>query len=111
MLKDEEPIVLDSNPLMARRLESIIPELERESRPKGFQSGLNAPQIDSALIDMENSTYNPEGFGAEDLLEEAVYTGPSPEELIAEAQAEIDEMRKEAEKNISFLKVSEIEKF
>ena len=108
ILKEEEPIVVDSNPLMARRLESIFPDLAGESRPKGFQSGLNATEIDPALIDMENGTYELDGI-LEDIPQEVVYTGPTPEELIAQAQAEIDEMRREAEKNISFLKKRSME--
>ena len=108
ILKEEEPIVVDSNPLMARRLESIFPDLPGESKPKGFQSGLNATEIDPALLDMENGTYELDGI-LEDIPQEFVYTGPTPEELIAQAQAEIDEMRREAEKNISFLKKRSIE--
>lgn len=106
-LKEKEPIVVDTNALLAKRLESIFPAF-RESTPKGFQSGLNAPEIDPSMIDMESGTYTPEGM-ADELLEEPVYTGPSPEELIAQAQAEIEEMRREAEKNISFLKKRSME--
>lgn len=107
VLKEKEPVVVDTNELVAKKLGDIFPAF-RENTPvkTGFQSGLNAPEIDPALIDMENSTYDPEGLG---LLEEPVYTGPSPEELIAEAQAEIEEMHKEAEKNISFLKKRSME--
>ena len=110
VLKEKEPVVVDTNELLAKKLGEIFPAF-RENAPvkTGFQSGLNAPQIDSVLIDMENSTYDSEGLGIETVLEESVYAGPSPEELIAEAQAEIEEMRKEAEKNISFLKKRSME--
>ena len=107
ILKQEEPVVVDSNPLMARKLESIF-STSGENKPKGFQTGLNAPEIDPDLIDMENGTYELEGM-VEEFPQEVVYMGPTPEELIAEAQAEIDEMRKEAEKNISFLKKRSME--
>lgn len=108
ILKEEEPIVVDSNPLMARRMESVFTDLAGESKPKGFQSGLNATEIDLALIDMENGTYELDGI-LEDIPQENIYTGPTPEELIAQAQAEIDEMHREAEKNISFLKKRSME--
>ena len=98
-LKEKEPIVVDSNELLVRKLGSIFPAF-KENAPAGFQAGLNAPEIDPSLYEMD---------GEEEIPEEPVYTGPSPEELIAEAQAEIDEMRKEAEKNISFLKKRSME--
>ena len=105
VLKEKEPVVVDTNELLAKKLADIFPAF-RESAPAttGFQSGLNAPEIDPLLIDMESGTYDINGMGANGIEDEPVYIGPSPEELIAEAQAEIDEMRKEAEKNISFLK-------
>lgn len=103
VLKEKEPVVVDSNELVAKKLESIFPAF-REAVPTGFQSGLNAPEIDPLFLDMDEG----EIIG-EDIPEEPVYTGPSPKELIAEAQAEIDEMRREAEKNISFLKKRSME--
>lgn len=106
VLKEKEPVVVNSNDLMAKKLESIFPAFN-EKKSVGFQSGLNAPEIDPSLYDMGTDDY----MDLEKLLEpeEVVYTGPTPEELIAEARAEIDEMRKEAEKNISFLKKRSIE--
>ena len=110
VLKEKEPVVVDTNELLAKKLGDIFPAFQEISPQKtGFQSGLNAPEIDPMLIDMENGTYDPEGVGISGLPGEATYTGPGPEELLAEAQAEIDEMRKEAEKNISFLKKRSIE--
>ena len=92
VLKEKDPVVVDTNELVAKRLSLVFPEFA-EKKTQGFQSGLNAPEIDPLLYEM-----------GEEVSEEPVYTGPTPEEMIAEAQAEIDEMRKEAEKNISFLK-------
>lgn len=103
VLKEKEPVVVDTNELVAKKLGSIFPAF-REAAPTGFQSGLNAPEIDPLFMDMGEGE-----FIGEEIQEEPVYTGPSPEELIAEAQAEIDEMRKEAEKNISFLKKRSME--
>ena len=91
---------MDSNPLIAKRIESFYPAYGTVASD-GFQSGLNAPEIDLSLYEMDEE--------AEEEELEPAYTGPSPEELIAAAQAEIEEMRIEAEKNISFLKKRSIE--
>ena len=106
VLKEKDPVVVDTNELVAKKLATVFPAF-KESAPVGFQSGLNAPEIDPLFVDMGMEEYaDAEGMAEP---EEEVYTGPSPEELIAEAQAEIDEMRKEAEKNISFLKKRSME--
>ena len=44
-LKEKEPVVVDTNDLVAKRLSLIFPEFA-EQKPQGFQSGLNAPEID-----------------------------------------------------------------
>ena len=98
-LKQKEPFVVDTNPLIAKRIEFLNPTSGAGSS-EGFQSGLNAPEIDPSLYELEEGNF-------EEQI--PVYTGPTPEELIAEAQAEIDEMRIEAEKNISFLKKRSME--
>ena len=102
VLKETEPIVLDTNDLVAKRIESFYPAFGSVATD-GFKSGLNAPEIDPSLYEEE---YTDE---EEYVEEEPVYQGPTPEEMIAEAQAEIDEMRAEAEKNISFLKKRSME--
>lgn len=107
VLKEKEPVVVDTNELAARRISLIFPELGGQ-KPQGFQSGLNAPEVDPLFMDMEGEGQFLDLQG-EETEAEPEYTGPSPEELIAEAQAEIDEMRKEAEKNISFLKKRSME--
>ena len=106
-LKEKEPIVVDTNDLVARRISLIFPEFGQQ-KPQGFQSGLNAPEIDpyyeaDPLVGTEFEDL------LKDIPEEPVYTGPTPEELIAQANAEIEEMRREAEKNISFLKKRSME--
>ena len=107
VLKEKEPVVVDTNELAAKRISLIFPELTGQ-KPQGFQSGLNAPEVDPLFMDMEGEGQFL-GLADEEIAAEPEYTGPSPEELIAEAQAEIDEMRKEAEKNISFLKKRSME--
>ena len=107
VLKEKEPIVVDTNELLAKKIEVFNPVF-KEQRPEGFQFGLNAPEVDPLFVDMD---YIPEEEEnpMEVISMEPVFTGPSPEELIAQAQAEIDEMYKEAEKNISFLKKRSME--
>ena len=102
VLKEKEPVVVNTNELVAKKLESIFPALKGNT-PSGFQSGLNAPEIDPLLYEMG---IDEDGISG---MEEPVYTGPSPEELVAAAQVEIEEMHKEAEKAISFLKKQSIE--
>ena len=106
-LKEKEPIMVDTNDLVAQRISLIFPELVQNVPKEGFQSGLNAPQIDTLLLDaLTEGSYEQV---PEEIVAEPVYAGPTPEELIAEAQAEIEELRKEAEKNISFLKKRSME--
>ena len=107
VLKEKDPVIVDTNELLAKKIELLNPGFE-DAKPEGFQFGLNAPEVDPLFVDMDYETQEGE-FSMEMVPEEPVYTGPSPEELIAQAQAEIDEMRKEAEKNISFLKKRSIE--
>ena len=107
VLKEKEPIVVDTNELLAKKIEVYNP-VSIEQKPEGFQFGLNAPEVDPLFVDMD---YIPEEgeYPMEVVPQEPVFTGPTPEELIAQAQAEIDEMHKEAEKNISFLKKRSME--
>ena len=109
VLKEKEPVIVDTNDLVAKKIELWNPGFA-SSKPQGFQSGLNAPEIDTSLLNMD---YSQEEYGVEELFEEPVqepvYTGPTPEELIAAAQEEIEQMHKEAEKNISFLKKRSME--
>lgn len=107
VLKEKDPVIVDTNELLAKKIELLNPGFE-DAKPEGFQFGLNAPEVDPLFVDMDYVPQEGE-FPMEMVPEEPVYTGPSPEELIAQAQAEIDDMRKEAEKNISFLKKRSIE--
>ena len=93
VLKEKEPIVLDSNELFARKVEIY----QKENTSEGFSSGLGAPEIDISeeMILLENG---------EEVTYEPVYEGPSPEEMIAKAQEEIEQLHAEADKAISFLK-------
>ena len=109
VIREEDPAIVDTNELVARKIELLNQDSD-STQPQGFQFGLQATEIDPALLEYD---YVGEEPGIEGLLQETspepVYTGPSPEELIAEAEAEIAQMRMEAEKNISFLKKRAIE--
>lgn len=108
ILSSEEPVIVDSNDIIARKMErlqyliqeNIVPEDAVEAA--GFQEGLQAAEM-SALFGEEEA-------GEEDspiikvAPEEEEPIGPTPDELIAQAQEEIEQLRKEAEKGISFLK-------
>ena len=110
VVRGEDPAIVDTNELLVKKIEQWNPGFEA-AKPQGFQSGLQAPEIDPALLELAYA--QEEAAAIDELLQETapepVYTGPSPEELIAEAEAEIEQMRKEAEKNISFLKKRSME--
>ena len=108
ILKENDPLVVDSNELIAKKIEQVFPGLLASPLPTdGFRSGLNAPQI-QLDEDGEVPGEVEELLGFE-ISQQPVFTGPTPEELIAEAKAEIEEIRKEAEKGISFLKKRSME--
>ena len=96
VLKEKEPVVLDSNELFARKVEIY----QKENFSEGFSSGLGAPEVDPMYILEEELPLEDE----REVLPEPVYTGPSPEEMIAKAQEEIEQLHAEADKAISFLK-------
>lgn len=108
ILSSEEPVIVDSNDIIARKMErlqyliqeNIVPEDAVEAA--GFQEGLQAAEM-SALFG-EEEEWDEESPIIKSAPEEELPIGPTPEELIAQAQEEIEQLRKEAEKGISFLK-------
>lgn len=106
VLKESDPRVVDSNELVAKRLELLFPQ-ETPKSLDGFQTGLNAPEIETLFLD-ENQDDSFQEMQQE-YMEEPAYSGPSPEELLAQAREEIEQIQKEAEKNISFLKKRSME--
>ena len=83
VLKEKEPIVVDTNELLAKKIE-VYNLVSIEQKPEGFQFGLNAPEVDPLFVDMD---YIPEEgeYPMEVVPQEPVFTGPTPEELIAQA--------------------------
>lgn len=99
--KEANPLVVDSNDLIARKIELLQGHVRKQG---GFQSGLNAVEVEAVLLDEEMGI--PE---QEELPPQPVYTGPTPEELIAQAQAQIEEMKQTAMDEIESMKVYVLE--
>ncbi|MBQ7481909.1 MAG: hypothetical protein IJT80_08540 [Lachnospiraceae bacterium] len=115
VIKKEDARVIDSNELIASRLQSLSEMMEREDEPEydddgsdGFTEGLNAQQLEMLLED------NPQGAEGDDGLENdegnVIHADPGAmledarqeaEELLenarSEAQGIIDEANSEAE--------------
>ncbi len=102
ILKEKDPMVLDSNELFAKKVEIY----QKSEFSEGFSSGLGAPEIDPIYLE-ENPELDLEQV--EVVPAAPVYDGPTPEELIAKAQEEIEQLHAEADKAISFLKKRSME--
>ncbi len=92
--------VINSNDLVAKKLERIRMVLP-DVNVSGFQE-MNLTEgadmvdpLDALMSGNEQEGFF-EGLNAEQVIEEPVYDGPTPEELIAEAQAEIEIMKRQA---------------
>lgn len=107
--KQEDTRVIDSNELIAQKLEKIATVMQETpavgSGLQGFSQGLSAEQVSALLEDGESS----EGAGGL-LKAQPVYEGPSPEELIAQAQAEIEQMKDQARQEAERIKQDAFEK-
>lgn len=102
ILKEKDPMVLDSNELFAKKVEIY----QKSEFSEGFSSGLGAPVIDPVYLE-ENPELDLEQV--EVVPTAPIYDGPTPEELIAKAQEEIEQLHAEADKAISFLKKRSME--
>ena len=117
-----EPRVIDSNSAVEEKLERIRlimpvitkaePEMEDDSFQGEFVDGLDALLLDDYSLDEENLEYDEEGNPISNVIKAAPqeeqeydyqaeapayeYDGPSPEELVAAAEAQIEEMRQAA---------------
>lgn len=101
-LQTDDARMIDSSAVLARRLhggeENQPPQdepigEEPSERAEGFQGGLNAKEL-AALTAEEGQTLIKAQPPA------PVYDGPSPEELIAQAQEEIAQMKAKAQEEI-----------
>lgn len=106
---EDEKRVIDSNSLVLKRLagnenaENYISESGEDSESggeteDGFQSGLSASQLEGLTADGDNPQAVIKAEPA--APPQPVYDGPSPEELIAQAQEEIYTMKQNASMEI-----------
>ena len=103
VVEQEEKCIIDSNSRLVNRIEEIESEKRRraalaageEFDEDGFRSGLSGERID---ISSEEG-YGEEGSEGNILraVEEQVPEGPTPEELLAQAEAELEAAREEVE--------------
>lgn len=101
VLQDSEARIIDSNERMAERiaalsknLKSSIEEDDGENFTEAFSDGIEAAQV-SMLLDED---------GGNVIKAEPVYEGPDPEELLAQAQEQIDAMMEQAKQEAESLK-------
>lgn len=109
-LQEDEARVIDVNELMAAKIAALSQDLEAAAEDyqedfdgdftEEFSEGLDPEQV-SALLE-EDASGNV-------IKAEPVYDGPSPEELIASAQAEIDQMMQQAMEEANHIKNSAYE--
>lgn len=96
VVQNEDAVVIDSNERMAAKIEEIASSLKNveQNDLNTFSEGIEAGQVAALLTGEEegNVIHQPE---------QPVYDGPTPEELIAEAQAEIENMRRAAQANLN----------
>lgn len=121
--EDDGPRIIDSNSLIEEKLERLrvlMPELgmtsfEGESSEGSgeFIGGLDADMLDALVSEDYEAQYDEEGNPVSNVIkaappepvyQEPVYEGPSPEELIADAQAQIEQMMQNAQADIEAAK-------
>ena len=100
--------VINTNDMIAQKLERIrmvLPDVNLD----GFQA-VNLAEGSDVVdpLDALTSEFAEEGFtdglSAPEVVPEPVYTGPSPEELVAQAQVEIEAMKRQAMDEIAIEK-------
>lgn len=109
-VRDEEKRVIDTNSLIAQKLENIVHismDLPQEADASGFAGGLEADTLDGLLAD--GNTEEGRAGVIKAAAPEPVYEGPSPEELLEEARAEIAEMQAEARRTLEAEKKKALE--
>lgn len=107
VLKDDDTRIIDTNELVAERLEQlrkVLLSAPKEKNSDGsqndlFTEGLNAKEVELLLGEE----------GAEGETEQGAYQGPSTEEMIASAQEEIEAMKRQAMAEIEAMRQSTYE--
>ena len=112
--------IINSNDVIAQKLERIglvMPAVNVGMPTEGGFEPVDlvgqSPVIDPAAV--LSGVYNPEDLSMGvtqmsemEMVQPPVYTGPSPEELIAQAQEEIESMRLSAQREIESLRINTI---
>ncbi len=100
-VQDDNTRVIDSNERVAERIAQLSQRLQSSLEPNaegefadGFSDGIEAAQVSALLDDNSGSV----------IKAEPVYDGPSPEELIADAQNQADELLANARAEAEALK-------
>lgn len=108
-MDEEDTRIIDTNQMVSKRLDelrSMLQQPELEQGEPEFIDGLEAAQVAALLDEDAISQDSTEG----NILKAApVYTGPSPEELIAEAEEEIARMKQEAQEECKRLQKEAME--
>lgn len=110
MLTESDLRIIDSNQLIAEKLEKIRPGMSAGTEAEGFQTGLNAPQVE-VVFAQEGEEGSPLTSDIAAEAQEPAYTGPSPEELIAEAEVQIEEMKQKAREEIEAMREYTLEEW
>lgn len=103
-VQTDETRTINSNILIGKRMQELGIERKPETEEDGFRSGLAAEEVTADGIDGQNIIKSEPAPPPE-----PVYEGPSPEELIAQAQAEIRQMQETAQAEINAARAQAIE--
>ncbi len=104
VVNPENTRIIDSNARAEAKLRELALELARQcgEEPEfveGFTQGINAVEVADLMRDEEGNIigYEQEGaFDEEQEFEQQAPSGPAYEEIIAQAQAEVEEMKQQA---------------
>ena len=113
VVNPENTRIIDSNARAEAKLKELALELARQcgEEPEfteGFTQGINAVEVSELMRDEEGNivSYEQEdGFTSEQIPEPQPASGPAYEEIIAQAQAEVEEMKRHAVAEIEAMRV------
>lgn len=116
IVNPENTRIIDSNARAEAKLKELAIELARQcgEEPEfadGFTQGINAVEVSELMRDEEGNIigYEQEGGFAGEQISEPQPTAPAYEEIIAEAQAEIEKMKQQAAAEIDAVRAQAIE--
>lgn len=108
-VQSDDTRIINSNSILGKRMRELgiepLPPEEGEKQ-EGFRSGLSAEDVSGLSADGEEGS---PVIKAEPAPPEPVYEGPTPEELIAQAQEEIRQMREAAQAEITAARAQALE--